>query len=78
MLRLIPFTIEELIAEGHSVKIMNFGVFSSKKNNDRYTKHPQTGVWQLFKGNLTIRFNAARSLLDRLRKRGKEDEVSED
>lgn len=79
ILEIVPESIEALVAQGHSVRITNLGTFSPKQNKDRYTKHPQTGKWEYFKGNLTVNFKSARSLLDRLKgnKNARNQEVPE-
>lgn len=68
MLVMLSEVIQECIAEGKNVHIENFGTFISKVNNDMYTKHPGTGVWQWFKGNLSMQFKSSRKLQDRLKK----------
>lgn len=59
--------IEQLIKEGHEVKLDNFGVFIPKVNKEFTTHNLKTGNRVTYPSSVTMKFNPSVSLQQRIK-----------
>ena len=63
--------IEQLIKEGHEVKLDNFGVFVPKVNKEFTTHNLKTGDRVTYPSSVTMKFNPSISLQQRIKEETK-------
>lgn len=65
--------IEQLIKEGHEVKLDNFGIFVPKVNQGFTTVNPKTKEQVTYPSSVTMKFKPSVSLQERIKKQTKEN-----
>lgn len=58
--------LSEELAQGHSVRIINFGCLIPHKTSERWAKNPQNGNLHLIKSRIYVKFKTGKLLFNKI------------